>query len=127
MTIARARYIATQQVVLYTPYGFVEQTHDEWGLGGEEWQTHRSGWLPKDFPDAKIQYYYGEDPQMCCSGFQGGIMSCGCRGLPVDPPEGFFAIWTAVSCRCGKVTLADGPYCPHCGEGEPQHRDKATT
>ncbi len=76
-TIARARYIATRQVVLYTPYGFVEQTHDKWGLGGEEWQTHRSGWLPTDFPDAKIEYYYGDDPQ------------------PVDPPpEGFFAIWT---------------------------------
>ncbi len=90
-TIARARYIATRQVVVYTPYGFVEQTQDKWGLGGDEWQTHRSGWLPTDFPDAEIEYYYGNDPQMCCPSSVG---DCGCGGRPVDPPEGFFAVWT---------------------------------
>lgn len=41
--------VARKQVVIYTPLGFLEQTHDAWGMGGEHWQTHRSGWTPADF------------------------------------------------------------------------------
>lgn len=43
------------QVVIYTPMGFLEQTHDAWGMGGERWQTHRSGWTPSDFPGWDIE------------------------------------------------------------------------
>jgi len=39
-----------RQVVIYTPYGFVKQEGDAWKMGGEFWQTHRSGWMPEDFP-----------------------------------------------------------------------------
>lgn len=38
------------QVVIFTPYGFVPQESDAWGMGGEYWQKHRSGWLPEEFP-----------------------------------------------------------------------------
>ena len=43
--------LATKQVVIFTPHGFMQQTEDAWGLGGDYWQTHRSGWLPGEFPD----------------------------------------------------------------------------
>jgi len=58
------------QVVIFTPYGFMEQGDDLWGLSGEYWQTHRSGWLPEEFPGWWTQRY----------------------GWP--PFEGFYAIWT---------------------------------
>lgn len=47
--------IATHQVVLFTPLGFVKQEHpdgkDAWGLDGGKWQEHKSGWTPDDFDD----------------------------------------------------------------------------
>lgn len=45
------------QVAIYTPWGFVPQNEDTWGYGGHEWQTHRSGWLPEDFPGWTIEPY----------------------------------------------------------------------
>lgn len=41
---------ATRQVVVLTPDGFQPQSKDAWGMGGEHWQTHRSGWAARDFP-----------------------------------------------------------------------------
>lgn len=48
--IEEAKARARVQVVIYTPLGFMEQNEDNWGLGGHEWQTHRSGWLYPDLP-----------------------------------------------------------------------------
>jgi len=45
-----ATQLASVQVVVFTPNGFKEQTIDAWGYGGDEWQTHRSGWTIEDFP-----------------------------------------------------------------------------
>lgn len=45
------------QVVVATPVGFLPQHGDQWGLGGEHWQEHRSGWMPADFPGWRISYY----------------------------------------------------------------------
>ena len=45
-----AQQLAATQVVVYTPDGFKAQTTDNWGYEGHEWQTHRSGWTPDDFP-----------------------------------------------------------------------------
>lgn len=47
------------QVVLFTPLGFHEQSYkegdkDAWGMNGTYWQTHRSGWVPSEFPAARI-------------------------------------------------------------------------
>ena len=51
--LAKTIEIARYQVAVFTPLGFMEQEHpdgrDAWGMGGGEWQTHRSGWLPEDF------------------------------------------------------------------------------
>lgn len=62
--------IATVQVVVFTPHGFLPQTHDAWKLGGEYWQTHRSGWTPEAFPGWTIQRRVS------------------------GAPKGFFAVWT---------------------------------
>ena len=47
--------IARDQVVVFTPIGFMPQEPqqaglDQWGMGGVDWQQHRSGWTPDDFP-----------------------------------------------------------------------------
>lgn len=68
--------VAERQVVVYTPLGFVEQTRDVWELGGEYWQTHRSGWLPEEFPDWTIEYF--QPPNK-------------------SKPEGFYALWKPIS------------------------------
>ncbi len=48
--------IARRQVVLFTPLGFMPQSHpdgrDAWGLDGGHWQEHKSGWQPEDFDAA---------------------------------------------------------------------------
>lgn len=48
--------IANNQIVLFTPLGFVKQEHpdgkDAWGLDGGKWQEHKSGWLPEEFDDS---------------------------------------------------------------------------
>jgi hypothetical protein len=52
-----------KQVVVSTPNGFLEQEGDAWGLGGEGWQKHRSGWVPADFPGWTISLYDNGHPQ----------------------------------------------------------------
>jgi len=64
--IKLAKKIARDQIVVFTPFGFMEQEGDAWGLGGDYWQTHRSGWLPQDFKGWQTRRY----------------------------AKGFFAIWT---------------------------------
>ena len=49
----------SDQVVVFTPLGFKEQSYkdgekDAWGMNGTYWQTHRSGWVPDEFPGWKI-------------------------------------------------------------------------
>ena len=50
--------IAPQQIVIFTPLGYTwiniptKMSQDQWGMGGAEWQKHRSGWHPEDFPTA---------------------------------------------------------------------------
>ncbi len=55
-----ASSLATKQVVVFTPLGFIAQEptregFDPWGYSGWEWQTHRSGWTPDDFKGWKIE------------------------------------------------------------------------
>ena len=51
--LAATEDIARNQVVVFTPLGFMPQHHgdgkDAWGLSGANWQEHKSGWLPEDF------------------------------------------------------------------------------
>jgi Methyltransferase domain len=55
--LAEARRIARQQVIIFTPLGFYDQSYSEdratdaWGMEGVYWQTHRSGWTPDDFSE----------------------------------------------------------------------------
>lgn len=56
--LAAAVRKARHQVVVFTPLGFMPQdgtngpsgATDPWGLQGQHWQAHRSGWTPADFP-----------------------------------------------------------------------------
>lgn len=53
-----AQMAQPKQIVFFTPDGFLEQSGpDPWGLGGDHWQEHRSGWTPADFPGWHIEYY----------------------------------------------------------------------
>lgn len=47
-------------VTVFTPRGFIQQEPgegglDAWGMHGGEWQRHRSGWTPDDFPGWAIR------------------------------------------------------------------------
>jgi hypothetical protein len=48
---------ATKQIIIYTPKGFLPQDEDAWGLGGDHWQKHRSGWLPGEFEGWRIGFH----------------------------------------------------------------------
>lgn len=59
--IIECERVAREQVVIFTPYGFMPQhvahgQKDGWGLGGASMQEHRSGWEPEDFSDAWTFY-----------------------------------------------------------------------
>lgn len=52
--LEHCKRIAREQVAVFTPLGFQEQAYvgeekDAWGMNGQFWQTHRSGWVPEDF------------------------------------------------------------------------------
>ncbi|UUZ94577.1 class I SAM-dependent methyltransferase [Paenibacillus sp. P25] len=45
-----AEIIAKSRVVVFTPRGFFPQNHvDHYGMSGEFYQSHRSGWEPEEF------------------------------------------------------------------------------
>ncbi|SDS92312.1 Methyltransferase domain-containing protein [Paenibacillaceae bacterium GAS479] len=47
--LMQAENVAKERVVLFTPRGFFPQEGvDHYGLNGEEYQTHRSGWEPEE-------------------------------------------------------------------------------
>jgi hypothetical protein len=51
------KQIVSDQIVIYTPNGFMEQTtgeFDKWGYPGTHWQDHMSGWSPSDFEGWEI-------------------------------------------------------------------------
>ena len=43
--------IARKAVIIETPKGYIPQNIDIQGHGGDQWQTHRCGWEPKEFED----------------------------------------------------------------------------
>ena len=48
--LQQAERIARRRVVVASPRGeFPQAGYDAFGLGGEEWQQHRSTWEPSDF------------------------------------------------------------------------------
>lgn len=77
-TMRRACEIARRQVVNFTPLGFMPQHGghecDPWGMQGQHWQEHRSGWTPEDFP--------------------GWLCLVDKHFAKVRHPGAFFAIWT---------------------------------
>jgi len=52
--VRQAVSLAKQQVCIFTVDGFLPQSGDAWGMGGDYWQEHRSGWTPDDFPGWRI-------------------------------------------------------------------------
>lgn len=48
--------VARNQIIIFTPLGFLPQIYNEneldgWGLHGTHWQEHKSGWDPTDFDE----------------------------------------------------------------------------
>ena len=79
--LALAQDLVRVQLVIYTPWGFKEQTTDVWGMGGDSWQTHRSGWTRADFPVDEgwtVELFWPSDR----------------KGRE---PEGFYATWNATT------------------------------
>lgn len=66
---------AREQVVVFTPLGFCKQEYqagekDAWGMNGTYWQTHRSGWMPEDFPGWSVvtdPTFHGERGGALCA------------------------------------------------------------
>jgi hypothetical protein len=80
--------IARRQVAVFTPLGFFPQGFDggpdAWGLGGGEWQEHRSGWRPEDFDEAWEVFATPE------------FHTTDSRGARLEKPVGaIWAFWTA--------------------------------
>ena len=63
--IEQAKRVCKNNIVVFTPLGFLEQEHpdgkDAWGMSGGEWQRHLSGWLPSDFEGGDWNYFVLED------------------------------------------------------------------
>ena len=61
--LAEAARVASSQVVIFTPLGFMRQDQtgptDAWGMGGMAWQRHRSGWTPEDFDGYEVEVLAG--------------------------------------------------------------------
>ena len=78
--------IVREQIVIFTPLGFLPQEMEEdgidgWGMHGAQWQVHRSGWTPDDF-DARWEF-------VVCENFH----KVDGKGHPLDHAYGaFFAI-----------------------------------
>lgn len=76
--------VSKRGVLLRTPDGYIEQEGDAWGMGGDEFQRHRSGWTASDFPGAdwclvaenavKVKHLAGQS-------------------VPLDPPRDFLTLW----------------------------------
>jgi len=50
--LSQVEDIAAKKVIIFTPRGFFKQIEvDHYGLGGESYQMHRSGWEVEDFQE----------------------------------------------------------------------------
>jgi len=63
--ISECERVAREQIVIFTPLGFMPQHMDSgetdgWGLSGSSVQEHLSGWTPEDFGEAWA-FYVSED------------------------------------------------------------------
>jgi len=51
LEVLRAIPTIAERSIIFTPRGFMPQDRDNYGLGGDHWQTHRSGWEPEELED----------------------------------------------------------------------------
>ena len=92
--LKKLQSIVKKQIILFTPIGFMAQDPnetnaeiDQWGMHGVEWQKHRSGWTPEDFPESEGWLVFA------CKDFH---QDDG-YGRPLEQPFGaMWAIWSAV-------------------------------
>jgi len=85
--------LARSQVVVYTPLGFMRQgdneVKDAWGMDGVDWQVHRSGWSPEDFPGWDIlaceQYHLQDAYARQLEEPHGAFFAICDKGVTTDP------------------------------------------
>jgi hypothetical protein len=63
--VKQSERVAREQIVIFTPLGFMKQhiqenKKDGWGLSGHAFQEHLSGWIPGDFSSAWSCYICNE-------------------------------------------------------------------
>jgi hypothetical protein len=91
-SLERLKHIVRRQIAIFTPVGFMPQeSHsngvDPWGMGGTEWQRHRSGWSPDEFLAADGWTV------IACSDFH----KVDGYGRPMNKPFGaMWAIWNRI-------------------------------
>lgn len=66
--VIRAAQDRARVIVVMTPLGYLAQDGggetDAWGMQGQAWQRHRSGWTPADLPGWAVQvdpYFHGRE------------------------------------------------------------------
>jgi hypothetical protein len=91
-SLERLKRVVRRQIGIFTPIGFMPQeSHsdgvDPWGMGGTEWQRHRSGWSPDDFPAGDGWTVIGCHDFHKVDGY----------GRPIERPFGaMWAIWNRI-------------------------------
>lgn len=68
LTVLKAAQKIARAIVVMTPLGYYPYDGggdmDAWGMQGQSWQTHRSGWTPDDLPGWVVKadpYFHGPD------------------------------------------------------------------
>jgi hypothetical protein len=93
--------VARQQIVLFTPLGFLSQEYgegdeDAWGFHGGRWQRHLSGWCPDDFDSSWMilacRHYHAINGKgerfVPPAGAFWAIKTLEILSVPVSPPDG---------------------------------------
>jgi hypothetical protein len=80
--LKKAELVARDRVIIFTPRGFFPQSVDHYGLSGEKYQTHYSGWEPEEF--AKLGYEVTVLKNFHTSENRAFVQSFGANHPPVD-------------------------------------------
>lgn len=83
IVIAESKRIAAKRVLWWCPIGEHPQDWDEWGLGGERWQTHRSVW------DVGGMERLGFDTAL----WRNHHSARNCKGRPRKSRDAAFGVW----------------------------------
>lgn len=99
--------VASVQVIIFTPNGFMEQhvgptAGDGWGWVGNTAQTHLSGWTPSDFPGWKILTSPNHHKEI---GYEPGAFAAIFRKEQVNFEKSIYVICPTDSMQAQKILI----------------------